>query len=144
MASGKTMERSVARLAAVQALYQMDIASTSLPDILAEFETHHLGGEIDGESVDNETATRLSQGCVVEPFADVPGKRGCGAKAKRAEPHTDPSTDHGTTALKRTIGVIWYIGASALVISDTLARETPESKGAPGLSSQSASWLKAP
>lgn len=49
MASGKSKERSVARLAAVQALYQMDIASTSLPDILAEFETHHLGGEIEGE-----------------------------------------------------------------------------------------------
>ncbi|HVT56127.1 MAG TPA: transcription antitermination factor NusB [Xanthobacteraceae bacterium] len=38
MAFGKTKERTAARLAAVQALYQMDIASTDLPDILAEFE----------------------------------------------------------------------------------------------------------
>lgn len=38
MAFNKTKERSAARLAAVQALYQMDIASTDLADILAEFE----------------------------------------------------------------------------------------------------------
>ena len=38
MAFDKTKERSAARLAAVQALYQMDIASTDLADILAEFE----------------------------------------------------------------------------------------------------------
>jgi len=43
MAASKLSERSAARLAAVQALYQMDIAATSLPDILAEFETHRLG-----------------------------------------------------------------------------------------------------
>lgn len=49
MVSVKPRERSVARLAAVQALYQMDIAATPLPDILAEFEAHRLGGEIEGE-----------------------------------------------------------------------------------------------
>jgi N utilization substance protein B len=38
MAFDKTKERSAARLAAVQALYQMDIAATDLPDVLAEFE----------------------------------------------------------------------------------------------------------
>jgi N utilization substance protein B len=41
--------RSAARLAAVQALYQMDIAATPLHEILAEFESHRLGGEIEGE-----------------------------------------------------------------------------------------------
>ncbi len=38
MAFGNTKERTAARLAAVQALYQMDIAATDLTDILAEFE----------------------------------------------------------------------------------------------------------
>jgi transcription antitermination protein NusB len=38
MAFPKTKERTAARLAAVQALYQMDIAATDLHDILAEFE----------------------------------------------------------------------------------------------------------
>jgi N utilization substance protein B len=33
----------------VQALYQMDIAATPLNDILAEFESHRLGREVDGD-----------------------------------------------------------------------------------------------
>ena len=46
--SRKANKRGAARLAAVQALYQMDIASTPLNDILAEFERHWLGQEIEG------------------------------------------------------------------------------------------------
>ena len=41
--------RSAARLAAVQALYQMDVTGKTLPDIFAEFESHWIGGEIEGE-----------------------------------------------------------------------------------------------
>jgi N utilization substance protein B len=44
----KANRRGAARLAAVQALYQMDIAGTSLNEILAEFESHWLGGEVEG------------------------------------------------------------------------------------------------
>ena len=44
----KANRRGAARLAAVQALYQMDIAGTGLTDILAEFESHWLGGEVEG------------------------------------------------------------------------------------------------
>lgn len=44
----KANRRGAARLAAVQALYQMDIAGTPLSDILAEFESHWLGGEVEG------------------------------------------------------------------------------------------------
>jgi N utilization substance protein B len=44
----KANRRGAARLAAVQALYQMDIAGTGLADILAEFERHWLGNEVDG------------------------------------------------------------------------------------------------
>ncbi|MEL6482388.1 MAG: transcription antitermination factor NusB [Pseudomonadota bacterium] len=40
--------RSAARLAAVQALYQMEIAGTPLPEVRREFETHRLGAEIEG------------------------------------------------------------------------------------------------
>ncbi len=48
---GKTSlkERSAARLAAVQALYQMDIASSPLQNVLSEFERHWIGREIEGE-----------------------------------------------------------------------------------------------
>jgi N utilization substance protein B len=45
----KANRRGAARLAAVQALYQMDIAGTGLNEILAEFESHWLGQEVEGE-----------------------------------------------------------------------------------------------
>jgi N utilization substance protein B len=43
-------KRSAARLAASQALYQMEIADKGLNDILAEFEAHWLGQEIEGDA----------------------------------------------------------------------------------------------
>ncbi len=45
----KANRRGAARLAAVQALYQMDIAGAGVNDIFAEFESHWLGGEVEGE-----------------------------------------------------------------------------------------------
>jgi len=42
-------KRSLARLASVQALYQMDISGTSLMRIVSEYENFRLGQEIDGE-----------------------------------------------------------------------------------------------
>ena len=45
----KANRRGAARLAAVQALYQMDIAGTGLNEILAEFESHWIGREVEGE-----------------------------------------------------------------------------------------------
>jgi len=44
----KANRRGAARLAAVQALYQMDIAATPINEILAEFESHWLGREVEG------------------------------------------------------------------------------------------------
>lgn len=49
MAKTSLKERSVARLAAVQALYQMDIAASPLQNVLTEFERHWIGREIEGE-----------------------------------------------------------------------------------------------
>ena len=45
----KANRRGAARLAAVQALYQMDIAGAGINDIFAEFESHWLGGEVEGD-----------------------------------------------------------------------------------------------
>jgi N utilization substance protein B len=42
-------KRGVARLAAVQALYQMEIAGAELASVVEEFETYRFGCEIDGE-----------------------------------------------------------------------------------------------
>lgn len=44
-------QRGVARLGAVQALYQMDVGGQTLPAVVAEFETHRLGGELEGEQL---------------------------------------------------------------------------------------------
>src|ERR1700719_2961402 len=44
----KANRRGAARLAAVQALYQMDIASTGVNEILAQFESHWIGREVEG------------------------------------------------------------------------------------------------
>jgi N utilization substance protein B len=46
MARGE--KRSAARLAAVQALYQMDIAGKGLAEAMAEFEAHWIGREVEG------------------------------------------------------------------------------------------------
>ena len=42
-------KRGAARLAAVQALYQMDVGGTGILETVAEYEAHRLGSEIDGE-----------------------------------------------------------------------------------------------
>lgn len=43
-------KRAAARLASVQALYQMDLTGKGLPDIFAEFESFWMGKEIEGDT----------------------------------------------------------------------------------------------
>ena len=47
----KANKRGAARLAAVQALYQMDLAGTGLNEILAEFESYWLGREVRARNI---------------------------------------------------------------------------------------------
>lgn len=42
-------DRATARLGAVQALYQMDVAGKGVSDVIAEFEAHWLGQTIEGD-----------------------------------------------------------------------------------------------
>ena len=42
-------KRGAARLAAVQALYQMDVSGGGLTETVAEYESHRLGQEVDGD-----------------------------------------------------------------------------------------------
>ena len=42
-------QRGAARLAAVQALYQMDVGGVGLMEVVAEYENHRLGQELDGD-----------------------------------------------------------------------------------------------
>ncbi|HEX2655355.1 MAG TPA: transcription antitermination factor NusB [Xanthobacteraceae bacterium] len=65
----KANRRGSARLAAVQALYQMDIAGTPLNDILAEFQSHWIGREIEGSQYLPAEAAffrEIVDGCVRE------------------------------------------------------------------------------
>ncbi len=43
--------RSAARLAAVQALYQMEASGAGVETVIAEFRAHRLGGDIEGEAL---------------------------------------------------------------------------------------------
>ena len=45
----RSVARSAARLAAVQALYQKDMEGTPLPKLLNEFHQHRLGQEVEDE-----------------------------------------------------------------------------------------------
>ena len=45
----KANRRGAARLAAVQALYQMDVGGAGINDTFAEFESFWLGNEVEGE-----------------------------------------------------------------------------------------------
>ena len=45
--ANRSLSRSAARLAAVQALYQQEMEGTKLPLLLSEFHNHRLGAEIE-------------------------------------------------------------------------------------------------
>jgi N utilization substance protein B len=67
------LARSRARLAAVQALYQMDLASTDLAEVIDEFKTHRLGPEAEDRTIagaDAEHFARVLHG-VVEHQRDL-------------------------------------------------------------------------
>jgi len=64
--TGKGLSRSQARLAAVQALYQMDLAETDLAAVIEEFKAHRLGHGAD-DGTDDGTGAKADP----EHFAGV-------------------------------------------------------------------------
>ena len=65
----KPAERSAARLAAVQALYQMEVSGKGVVDALAEFEAFWIGREVEGVSfkpAENEFFRDILSGVVRE------------------------------------------------------------------------------
>ncbi|MBX9588852.1 MAG: transcription antitermination factor NusB [Hyphomonadaceae bacterium] len=55
------LSRSRARLAAVQALYQMDMAETDLNEVIDEFKTHRLCTDADDDAVAGADAEHFAQ-----------------------------------------------------------------------------------
>lgn len=69
MSARQANKRGAARLAAVQALYQMDVAGTGVMETVAEYEIFRLGKEIDGEqylSADFQWFRSIIAGVVAE------------------------------------------------------------------------------
>jgi N utilization substance protein B len=67
--NARAASRSAARLAAVQALYQMDMTGIDLTEVITEFEAHRLGQEIEGcqyADVEPEFFRDLVEGVVRE------------------------------------------------------------------------------
>ena len=90
----KANKRGAARLAAVQALYQMDMAGTGLNEILAEFESHWLGREVEGaQYLPAEAAF----------FRDIVG--GFTAEQRRLDPLIDQALASGWP-LKRVEAIV--------------------------------------
>lgn len=65
--SQRSLARSAARLAAVQALYQMQMEKTALTKLLDEFHQHRLGRAVDDEGEDEPVYAEAE----VEFFDDV-------------------------------------------------------------------------
>jgi N utilization substance protein B len=80
----KANKRGAARLAAVQALYQMDLAGTGLNEIMTEFEGHWLGGEVEGVQY---------QPAEVAYFRDIVG--GVVREQTRLDPQIDAALQRG-------------------------------------------------
>jgi N utilization substance protein B len=69
MTARSTRAKGAARLAAVQALYQMDVGGISLDDVVAEFRAFRLGKETDGiryRDADDDLFCRLVSGVVAD------------------------------------------------------------------------------
>jgi len=66
-------QRSVARLAAVQALYQMEVSGVGVDAVVLEFSDHRFGGDIEGQvlaEADEAFFAELIRG-VVQAQADI-------------------------------------------------------------------------
>jgi N utilization substance protein B len=77
-ARSEPLARSRARLATVQALYQMDLAGTDLAEVIDDFKTHRLGPEAEDEAIagaDADHFARVLNGVVerqreIDPMVD--------------------------------------------------------------------------
>src|SRR4051812_41308845 len=67
--AGKSQARSVARLAAVQALYQMEAANAGVDAVVAEFTDHRFERDMDGQDMakaDEAFFAEIVRGIVAE------------------------------------------------------------------------------
>jgi transcription antitermination protein NusB len=108
--NSKGLARSQARLAAVQALYQMDLAETDLAAVIEEFKAHRLGA---GEDAGAEAVT----GCAAdtEHFSEV--LRGVVRRQREIDPLIDQQLAQGwrLTRIDSILRAILRAGAFELI-----------------------------
>jgi transcription antitermination protein NusB len=106
-------QRSAARFYAVQALFQMEAADAGLDDVLAEFETHRLGAELDG---------------ITFAEADVAHFRALVSAAVEQQARIDQMTDRALVArwpinrIDPTVRALFRAAGAEFVASDTPPR----------------------
>jgi len=107
----RSQARSTARLAAVQALYQMQMEGTALTKLLDEFHQHRLGREIDDEDHGEATYAEAE----IEFFDDL--VRGVDARREEIDEQlTQRLTDGWTLArLDKTMLQVLRAGAYELL-----------------------------
>jgi len=103
---GAALSRSQARLAAVQALYQMDLAETDLAEVIEEFKAHRLGSDV-GEGTSAEADP--------EHFASV--LRGVVRRQREIDPLVDRQLAEGwrLTRIDSIVRAILRAGAFELM-----------------------------
>src|SRR6476619_7859173 len=82
--ANRALSRSAARLAAVQALYQMDMTGIDLNLVIQEFQSHRLGKDIEGSELCEAEA---------EFFRDL--VQGVVREQRRIDPLVDQHIDEG-------------------------------------------------
>ena len=106
----KGLARSQARLAAVQALYQMDVAETDLAAVIEEFKAHRLGNEDDAA-----TETETGRAADIEHFAGV--LKGVVRRQREIDPLIDQQLAQGwrLTRIDSILRAILRAGALELI-----------------------------
>ena len=108
--NAKGLPRSQARLAAVQALYQMDLVETDLAAVIEEFKAHRLGREADN-GADAGTGGEADP----EHFADV--LKGVVRRQREIDPMIDRQLAQGwrLTRIDSILRAILRAGAFELI-----------------------------
>jgi N utilization substance protein B len=105
----RASSRSAARLAAVQALYQMDMTGIDITDVLAEFEAHRLGQEVEGD-----------QYCAAEPEFFRALVEGVVQEQRRLDPRIDQQLAQGwrLTRVDSILRAVLRSGAYELLVRE--------------------------
>lgn len=91
--AGQRNARSAARLTAVQALYQMDVAGTDIEAVIGEFVTVRFPAAKEAETADADTSEGVAEGADATFFAEI--LRGVVRRQRDIDPAVEQSLAEG-------------------------------------------------